>query len=67
MNYQIEIRKVLQSQIKGYWIVITFFQDTRSKYSATYTTHVKTKKEAIQWEAKNKDWLQNLAKNFTGV
>ncbi len=67
MNYKIEIQKVLSNGIKGYWITVNFFQDTKSKSGATYTVHVKTKKEAKEWERKNKEWLLRTAKNFTGV
>lgn len=66
MNYKIEITK-RSNRKKGYCIMIDFFQDTRSKYAATYTVYVDTKKEAKEWEAKNREWLLMTAKNFVGV
>ena len=66
MNYKIEIHKASNGK-KGYVVMIDFFQDTRSKYTATYCVNVRTKKEAKEWEQKNKEWLRNTARNFVGV
>ena len=63
MKYKIEIKKAAGNQ-KGYTVMIDFFHKEGEKYLATYCTHCNTKKEAKEWEIKNKDWLKNTAKNL---
>lgn len=66
MLYKVTFHKRSNGQ-KGYAVMIDFFSDTRNKNIATYTTYVNTKKEATQWEIKNKEWLNNTAKGLTGI
>jgi hypothetical protein len=66
MNYKVIIKKSSTNQ-KGYTITVKFFQDTRTEFGAIYSFNVKTKKEAEQWEIKNRKWLLNTSKAFVGV
>jgi hypothetical protein len=59
MKHKIKIKKNTGT---GYTMIVSFSKEG-SKYSADYSFDFETKKEAKEWEAKNKEWIQKVKKN----